>query len=294
MPPGEEGSQGRGSDLGELPELKPTVASFLQGSPETLDQEGENTPQEPDIIDFSLWAQWRAEMCETPEWGEELLAAPGNMDMRKLARQVRASFLLPQWLWELDTREATLQAPLQHHVFEEKVYAPANSIFMCRDIREVPREKAVAYARALQYWAKQNKLPTKGEPHLLARSVLELREEVSWYLSFTDEEIFKGVPLPKEEESLQTPGTICFPEAPCMLEPVLERRALKLVGWEKVLHPSQLVVATGDIPQPTRTPRPKVEARQIPQMISMKLSVSPLGTLTLPQPSPPTHALAFA
>ena len=29
MPQGEEGSKGRGSDLEELPELKPTVASFL-------------------------------------------------------------------------------------------------------------------------------------------------------------------------------------------------------------------------------------------------------------------------
>ena len=54
----------------------------------------------------------------------------------------------------------------------------------------------VAYARALQHWAEQNNLPDKGEPHLLARRVLELREEVRWYLSFTDEEIFQGVALP--------------------------------------------------------------------------------------------------
>ena len=37
---------------------------------------------------------------------------------------------------------------------------------------------------------KQNNLPTGGEPHLLVKSVLELREEVKWYLSFTDDEVF--------------------------------------------------------------------------------------------------------
>ena len=97
----------------------------------------------------------------------------------------------------------------------------------------------VAYARALQHWAEQNNPPARGEPRLLARSVLELREEVRWYLSFTNKEVFRKVALPKEEEeSLQTPGPTDLPEAPCMPEPVLERRAPKFVGWEKVLHPS--------------------------------------------------------
>ena len=141
---------------------------------------------------------------------------------------------------------------------------PANSIFACRDIREVPREKAVAYARALQYWAEWNKLPTRGEPLLLARSVLGLREEVRWYLSYTDEEIFKRAPLLKEEESLQTPGPTDLPKAPSMPEPVPERRAPKFVGWENVLHPSWPVVAAGDIPWPTRTPRPKVDSETDP------------------------------
>ena len=52
MPLDEDGSKGRGSDLEELPELKPTVASFLQGSPETSDEEGKKTPLEPDIMDL--------------------------------------------------------------------------------------------------------------------------------------------------------------------------------------------------------------------------------------------------
>ena len=83
-------------------------------------------------------------------------------------------------------------------------------------------------------------------PCLLAESVLELREEVMWYLSFTNEEVFKGVALPEEEEekSLQTPDLANLPKAPCMPEPEPERRAPKFAGWERVLHPSQPVVAT--------------------------------------------------
>ena len=77
---------------------------------------------------------------------------------------------------------------------------PADSIYTCRDIREIPWEKVVAYARALQHWAEQNNLPAGGEPHLLSKSVLELREEVKWYLSFTNEEVFWGVALPEKEE----------------------------------------------------------------------------------------------
>ena len=158
-----------------------------------------------------------------------------------------------------------------------------------------PKGKVVAYARALQHWEEQNNPPARGEPRLLVRSVLELREEVRWYLSFTNEEVFRGVALPKEEEeeSPQTPGATSFPKTPCVPEPVPERRAHKFAGWEKVLHPSQPVVATGDISQLTRTPRLKVGANQISQMIPIKPPVSPLRIPTLPQPSPSMQALAL-
>ena len=207
MPPGEEGSQGRGSDLEELPELKPTVASFLQGSPETLDEEGEKMPPEPDITDFGWWVSWKSERCETPDWWEELLAVLGKEDARRLAREVRASFTLPQQMWELDSREATLQAPpALPCLCRKKFMPPANSIFACRDIQEIPREKVVAYARALQYWAEQNNLPARGEPCLLARSVLELREEVRWYLSFTMRRSLRGwLSLRKKRKKVHRP-----------------------------------------------------------------------------------------
>ena len=67
-PQGEEGSEGGGSDLEELPELKPMVASSLQGLPETSDEEGEKTSPEPNIMDFAQWVPWKAERGKTPDW----------------------------------------------------------------------------------------------------------------------------------------------------------------------------------------------------------------------------------
>ena len=49
----------------------------------------------------------------------------------------------------------------------------AESIYACRDIREIPREKVMAYARALWHWAEENNLPAGGGPCLLAESVME-------------------------------------------------------------------------------------------------------------------------
>ena len=191
MPSGKEGSEGGDSDLGELLELKPAVASFLWGSPETLDDEGKKTPLEPTVLDFAEWVPWKAEKCDTPSWWMELSTVPGEDNTRKLARQVRASFELPWWLQELDAGGATLQAPPALPCLHWQRFMPlADSIFASWDIREVPREKVVAYTRALQYWAEQNDLPTGGEPRLLVKSVLELSEEVKWYLTFTDEEVF--------------------------------------------------------------------------------------------------------
>ena len=165
---------------------------------------------------------WKAERCETPEWWTELLTVPGIEDGRKLAREVQASFGLPQWMQELGLREATLQAPPVPPCLCRQRFMPlAESIYACRDIREIPQEKVVAYARALQHWAEENNLPTGGEPQLLAGSVMGLREEVKWYLSFTNEEVFWGVALPKEEEyesSKTLPTDI--PETPmCQSQP---------------------------------------------------------------------------
>ena len=151
MPSGREGSEGRDFDLGELPELKPAVASFLWGSPETSDDEGKKTPPEPTVLHFAEWVPWKAERCNIPSWWMELSTVPGEDNTRKLARQLRASFGLPWWLQELDAGRATLQAPPAPPCLCQQSFMPLpDSIFASWDIREVPREKVVAYARALQ------------------------------------------------------------------------------------------------------------------------------------------------
>ena len=139
---GEEGSEGRDSDLGELPELKPVVASFLWGSPETSDDEGEKMPLEPAVLDFAESVPWKAERCDTPSWWMELSTVPGEDNTRKLVRQVRASFRLPWWLQELDAGRATLQAPPALPCLCWQRFMPlADSIFASRDIREVLGKK---------------------------------------------------------------------------------------------------------------------------------------------------------
>ena len=237
---GEEGATGEGSDLEEPPELGLVVASFLRGSPETSKDEGDVMPLEPVVLEFSQWVPWKAKKCKTPDWWSELSVVLGMEDCRKLAREVWASFWLPQQMQELGMREANLQAPPMPPCLCWQRFMPlAKSIYACRDIREIPWEKVVAYARALQHWAEEINLPAGGGPHLLAESMKELREEVKWYLSFSDEEVFWGVALPKKEED-QSPKTLSanVPKAPCVPESTMERRSLKFLGWEKVLHPS--------------------------------------------------------
>ena len=78
MPSGDKESKGGDADLGELPELVPTVASFLWGSPETSDNEGRETLPEPAVLDFAEWVQWKVGKCDTPSWWMELSTVPGK------------------------------------------------------------------------------------------------------------------------------------------------------------------------------------------------------------------------
>ena len=69
--PGEEGTNGKDSDLEELPELKPVVASFLRGLLDTSEDDGDRMPLEPAVLEFSQWVPWKAKRCETLEWWTE-------------------------------------------------------------------------------------------------------------------------------------------------------------------------------------------------------------------------------
>ena len=138
---------------------------------------------------------------------------------------------------------------------------PIMSAFACWDIQEIPREKMVAYAQALQCLAEQNNLPKKDQPCLLAESMAELRREVGFYLSFMDEEVFWGVDLPEEEgskPSVPATAAIDTPGATATVETLPTQRATPAyAGWDTVLHPSWPVIAAGEVPQPTAASRVK-------------------------------------
>ena len=103
------------------------------------EDEGDRMPPEPTVTEFSQWVQWRADKCKTPSWWAELSAILEIGDYKKLAREVQASFWLPQWMRELGMKEANLQAPpMPSCLHQQKFMLPAQSIYACRDIREIP------------------------------------------------------------------------------------------------------------------------------------------------------------
>ena len=97
--------------------------------------------------------------------------------------------------------------------------------------------------------------------------------------------------LPEKEED-QKPKTLSA-NTPNVPEPTKERRDPKFLGWEKVLHPSQPVMAAGEIPQSSKTSKPRMGQIQLPQILLVKPPASPLKASTPPKPSLPVQALAL-
>ena len=89
----------------------------------------------------------------------------------------------------------------------------------------------------------------------------ELRREVGFYLSFMDEEVFRGVDLPNEEGSKPSAPTAAATDAPGATSAVemlsMQRAAPDYTRWDTVVHPSWPLVATGEVPQPTTALRVK-------------------------------------
>ena len=70
----------------------------------------------------------------------------------------------------------------------------------------IQHEKTVAYTRALQFWVEKANLPTGGKPCLLWGSVIELQKEMECYLSFSNEDVFKGMALQEETPTIPPKG----------------------------------------------------------------------------------------
>ena len=141
MPSGRTGSEGRDSDLGEPPQLRAEVASFLQGSSEMPEEENKEMSPEPPISQPAEWVQWKAERCDVPNWWAELSTVLLE-DIERLAQQVRASFKLLRHMHELDPEEAPFHAsPAPPCLHQWRFMPPVVSAFACWDIWEIPREK---------------------------------------------------------------------------------------------------------------------------------------------------------
>ena len=64
MPLDEEELEGNKANLEDPLELKPVVASFLWGSPETSSDEDRKVPLGPAVSDSAGWVMWKAEMYD--------------------------------------------------------------------------------------------------------------------------------------------------------------------------------------------------------------------------------------
>ena len=254
-----------GSDLGKPLELEPGVTSFLTRLEGSSEEEG--PPPEPPVGELREWVTWKAEATKTPDWWRQLLALVGVPDCKKLARQIWVSFSHPRRAKEMKEMKYHCHAPpaplclLQDHFLP-----PPITIFACRDIWEVWREKTIVYACAIQYWVEKSNLPAGGQPCWLAESAKELREEMRCYLFFTDYNVFEGVtppegtPTDQVEESQppsETANTVIAPKESTAKETtqelVKERECPKFPRWEKVLHPCWPVAVVGQPPHPSRT-----------------------------------------
>ena len=255
-------------NLEEPLELGPEVTCFLRGSAKKSEEEEKVPSPKPPVKVLHKWVAWKAEACKMPSWWRELMAVPDIEDWQKLACEVRALFWHPKRAREVHKTDNHHQAlPAPPCLLWRSFMPPPNSIYACWDIQEMQREKTMAYAHALQHWAEKTDLHTGGKPHLLAESVKVLQGEMRCYLSFSDKEVFEGVIPPKDmspdpakdakPHSMATMPAIA-PEVQATTkaveEPAAERKSPKFPSWEKVLHPSQPVVAVGQIPHLSGSP----------------------------------------
>ena len=154
----------------------------------------------------------------------------------------------------------------------------------------------VAYAWALQHWAEQNNLPARGEPCLLARSVLELREGGKMVPLLHQWGGFLGgglSPKKKRKRVCRPLALLTYLRHPvCLSQHQKEEPQSLWDGRRCRTHPDNWWPLRIFLDQPGPQGL-KVGANQISQMIPMKPPVSPPRIPTPPQPSPSMQALAL-
>ena len=120
-----------------------------------------------------------------------------------------------------------LAPPAPNCLCQKDFLLPLDPRFPCQDIQEEQLKKTIAYAQALQYWAKRAYLPTLGQPHLLARSILKLWQMMEWYISFSDDNVLDGVAPPEGFHRNQTKLTISGDAPPAFTNVPTEEVAIE-------------------------------------------------------------------
>ena len=109
-------------------------------------------------------------------------------------------------------KTTTWHPPAPRCIQQKAFLPPLDPTFPCWNIREGQLEKTMAYIEALQYWAEKANLPMPGQPCLLARCILELREVMESYMSFSDDTSLDGAT--SLEGSLEDVTGVAIPRGP--------------------------------------------------------------------------------
>ena len=167
--------------------------------------------------------------------------------------------------------------PHQHPIASSKKisYSPSDPRFSCWDLWKEQWKMTMAYAHRL--YSAGPKRPIYISQVclcLLAGSVLELQQVMKQYIPFLEDIVFSSVVLTEGFFGSKTPISTDALPAPCNVPPEAEATSVsrptkesmppwvpsekqvkmevppnQFLGWEKVLHPSQLVAMVGQAPQ---------------------------------------------
>ena len=85
------------------------------------------------------------------------------------------------------------------------MFLPTDSSY--QDVQLKPRLLTLAYAQALQYWAKEANPLASGKPHPLVMSVREVRWCIRRYTTFSESDIFEGLGNAAHEATYGDTGT---------------------------------------------------------------------------------------
>ena len=216
-------------DLGPPPELGPDIDCFFQELTSSTREDSKNdSSPEPPAEECERWVTWWGQVLDTPEWWQELVEIPEVVDHWELARKIQASFELPLQISKLHDMENYHLALLAPACLCWKDFLPLQDPkFPYHDIRMAQVEKTVAYVQALQFWAEKSNLPTLGQPCLLVRSILKLREVMEFYVSFPNDAILSSVALPEGFLEDQPETTISGSTQPASADSPIEEAAME-------------------------------------------------------------------